>query len=102
MVKEFTVSDIFVEAFFGSDGTLFIPHNFHVMHELDNENYHDKIKIRHVYATHEMIKGETCTYFISGNVLEQWHGTTRKIRAKNFAIWYHKNRGKLPVWHYNS
>lgn len=103
MTKYFNENiDIFVDAFFGIDGTLFIPHWFGgLQYELDSENYHDRLAFDVIKNTHECVVGKSVTYWISGNVLDIWTGETRKERAKNFAIWYDKNRGKLPVWSLN-
>lgn len=91
--------DVFIEAFFGTDGTLFIPRWFGGLHyELDSDNYHDRRAFETIKNTHECVAGKSITYWISGNVLDRWQGETRKERARNFAIWYDKHKGTLPVW----
>jgi hypothetical protein len=89
-----TNADVFLDAYM-SEKDLFVGLPINCFLHLDDENYRDRKKYEELKANHEIVQGSTMTYWVSGNVLELWHGETPRERAKNFASWYHINKHKM-------
>ena len=102
MANYFTHLDTFIDAQIGEDGTLYVQKPLNSAYGLDDTDYWDRQMYARIKKLWVVVTGASINYWITGNVLDNWVGETRIERAKNFAIWYHKNKHRFTKVDLNS